>query len=110
MACFEVFINPGNAEVPYLLDVQCDLLRDLHSRLVVPLRPIKRYANLRLPHHLTPVFEIAGVICFMETPALAAVPSKILKTPLTSLVEHRAEITGALNFILRGDSVELHTP
>jgi len=68
----------------------------------VPLRLIERYAQVRLPQNLTPVFDIEGVACLMETPALAAVPSKMLKTPLTSLVARQAEITGALDFLFHG--------
>ena len=105
MARFDVYANPGKdkkADVPFLLDVQSDILGELGSRVVVPLRRVDRFAALVLPQNLAPVFEIKGVRCFMETPKLAAVPAKILKAPLASLSEHQYAITVALDFLFQG--------
>jgi len=105
MARFEVYRNPEPArvaDVPYLLDVQCDLLSALDSRVVVPLRRVDRFASVGLPKNLAPIFEIEGVACFMETPKLAAVPVRILKTPVASLMQSSAAIVGAMDFLLQG--------
>ncbi|MGZ8256204.1 MAG: CcdB family protein [Gallionella sp.] len=105
MARFDIYLNPGHSkksDVPYLLDIQSDLLSALESRVVVPLRRVDRFDSVSLPQNLVPIFEIEGVNCFMETPKLAAVPSKILKAPLASLAEHHASITAALDFLLQG--------
>ena len=105
MARFDVYANPGKDkrdDVPFLLDVQSDLLGELGSRVVVPLRRMDRFAATVLPSNLAPTFEIKGVRCFMETPKLAAVPAKILKAPLSSLAEHQHSITAALDFLFQG--------
>lgn len=102
MARFDVFRNPGNEQTPFLLDVQCDLLSGLDSRVVIPLRRCDSFKGDVLPKNLAPTFEIDGVRCFLETPKMAAVPSRILGTTVTSLTEHQADITGAMDFLFYG--------
>ena len=104
MARFEVYRNSGThiGEVPYLLDVQSDLLHGLETRVVIPLRRRDRFPAERLPERLTPVFEIEGIVCLMETPKLAAVPLRLLKDPLVSLGENQTAITNALDFLFQG--------
>lgn len=104
MARFEVYRNSGAqaGEVPYLLDVQSDLLNGLETRVVVPLRRRDRFPAVQVPERLMPVFEVEGMACLMETPKLAAVPLRALKTPVASLAEDQAAITGALDFLFQG--------
>lgn len=105
MARFDIYINPGQtkkSDVPFLLDVQCDFLNVLESRIVVPLRRVDRFDKVALPKNLSPVFEIAGLSCFMETPKLASVPARILKSPITSLSAHHDTIISALDFVFQG--------
>ena len=103
MARFDVYQNPGqNPHVPFLLDVQTDLLSALDTRVVVPLRRVDCFPTGALPKHLSPVFEVAGILCFMETPKLAAVPAKILKSPIAALAEQHPDITAALDFLFQG--------
>lgn len=105
MSRFDIYPNPGQtkkSDVPYLLDVQCDLLGELDSRVVVPLRRVDRFDKVALPKSLAPVFEIEGLMCFMETPKLAAVPAKILKSPVASLSNHHTMVTSALDFLFQG--------
>ena len=104
MARFEVYRNSGAhaVEVPYLLDVQSDLLHGLETRVVVPLRRRDRFPAVPIPERLMPVFEVEGTACLMETPKLAAVPLRLLKTPVVSLAEGQARITGALDFLFQG--------
>lgn len=104
MARFDVYCNSGPhaGDVPYLLDVQSDLLQELNTRVVVPLRRRDRFPAGQLPDRLTPVFEIEGIACFLETPKLAAVPLRLLKTPVGSLADNWAAITGALDFLFQG--------
>ena len=105
MARFDIYPNPGHtkkSDVPYLLDIQSDLLSALDSRVVVPLRRVDRFDKVTLPKNLAPVFEIEGLSCFMETAKLAAVPAKILHTPIASLNEYHAAITAALDFLFQG--------
>jgi toxin CcdB len=104
MARFDVYRNPSAhaAETPYLLDVQADLLDRLETRVVIPLCRQERFAGVRLPPELIPVVEIEGVPCLVETPKLAALPARVLKSPVCSLAARRDEITRALDFLFQG--------
>ena len=104
MARFDVYRNGGpHADaVPYLLDVQSDLLHGLDTRVVIPLRRRDRLPAVRLPRNLVPVLEVEGIECIVETPKLAAVPTRALKTPVASLAASQTEITQALDFLIHG--------
>lgn len=104
MARFDVYRNSGAQveAVPFLLDVQSDVLNSLDTRVVIPLRRRDRFPLARIPNNLLPVIVVEEVECFLETPKLAAVPVRILKAPVTSLAENRFEITAALDFLFQG--------
>lgn len=104
MARFDVYRNPGShaGTTPYLVDVQTDLLDGLETRVVIPLRRADQFSTKQLPKDLTPVFLIEDVPCILETPKLAAVPSRMLKTPVMSLLPEQDHITGALDRLFYG--------
>lgn len=104
VACFDVYENPGKHAVttPYLLDVQSDLLDDLDTRMVVPLRHLEHFKNIELPRLLTPVFTVEGQAFLLETPKMGAVPRRFLKSRVASLEEERVQILGALDFLFQG--------
>lgn len=104
MAQFDVYPNSGASAhaTPFLVDVQSDLLADLETRLVIPLRRRELFPAKVLPSRLTPVFSVRGMECVLETPKMAAVPLRILKNPVTTLVGCRTEITGAIDFLVQG--------
>jgi len=104
MARFDVFPNPGAhaRTTPYLLDVQSDLLDDLDSRMVIPLRSLDHFASVKLPTRLTPVFTIDGKDYLLETPKMGAVPQRILKSPVVTLISEQPQITAALDFLFQG--------
>jgi len=104
MPRFDVYRNSGSqaSVTPYLLDVQSDLLQGLETRVVVPLRRRDRFPGTSIPDNLTPTFDIEGIECLLETPKLAAVPLRLLKTPVTSLASKQFEITAALDFLFQG--------
>lgn len=104
MSRFDVFRNSGPHadDVPYLLDVQCDLLHGLDTRVVIPLRRRDRFTVSQIPQRLMPVFEVEGLACLLETPKLAAVPVRLLRQPVQSLAAEQAAITGALDFLFQG--------
>ena len=104
MARFDVYPNPGShaKTSPYLLDVQCDLLDGLDTRMVIPLGTLDDYANTKLSSHLTPVLRIKGRDYVLQTPKMGAVPTRILKKPVASLASEQAGITGALDFLFQG--------
>jgi toxin CcdB len=104
MARFDVYRNSSTTsdDVPYLLDVQSDVLNSLESRVVVPLRRLDRFPAVKLPVNLSPIVVVDGLECVLETPKLAAVPARILKSPVMSLEVQRFEIGAALDFLFQG--------
>ena len=104
MARFDVYANPGNhaKTTPYLLDVQSNLLDGLDSRMVIPLRSLKHFQKVKVATQLTPIFKISGKDYLLETPKMGAVPQRVLKSPIASLVDSQAEITAALDFLFHG--------
>lgn len=104
MARFDVYRNPsaGAADSPYLLDVQAELLDGLETRVVIPLRRRDRLASERVPVDLIPGLEIEGILCLVETPKLAAVPVRVLRSPVCSVADRRDDIVRALDFLFQG--------
>ena len=81
MSQFTVHRNPNRKTrraVPYLVDIQSDLLSGLATRVVVPLIPA---AEMRPPTHLNPRFEIEGKSLVMSTAELAGTPSSDHEPP-----------------------------
>lgn len=100
MARFDVFPAPGQAGPGYVLDVQADLLRELGTRVVVPLLPPS--SAPRPARGLNLSFEIDGKSHLMLTQFIAAVPEKELKQAVASLKAHSDDITRALDILLTG--------
>ncbi len=103
MAQFDVYANKNTATkqtIPYLLDVQSDILNDLATRVVVPLISVS--AMGKAAKHLNPQFSIKRTAVVMSTAELAGVPVSILGDKVCSIKEHRAEIIGALDFLITG--------
>lgn len=104
MAQFTVHKNANPATksaIPYLLDVQSNLIDALSTRVVVPLYPVTALKRGALAT-LTPVFEVDGESLVMMTPQLAGVPSKALGSAVTDLSAYREQIMAALDFLITG--------
>lgn len=102
MAQFDVYRNPNpatNQYIPYLLDVQTDLLDVLKTRVVVPLELCGNFATAE---RLTPVFTVEGVQVTLLTPELAGIHYKHLGEYITSLAPQRQEILAALDLVFSG--------
>jgi len=100
MAQFDVYenINEKTKEtIPYLLDIQNDILKNLSSRVVVPLIVSKEAINI-----LNPKFVINEIDVIMSTAELASVSIEILGSKVFSLKERRDEIIGAVDFLVTG--------
>jgi toxin CcdB len=104
MARFDVYANPGShaTTTPYLLDVQSDLLDGLDTRVVIPLRSLQTFPEVKLSTRLTPVLKVKDQELLLETPKMGAVPQRVLKTPITSLAGEQAKISAALDFLFQG--------
>ena len=103
MARFDVYRNPRPEtarEVPFLLDVQSELLDGLDTRVVVPLRAAS--AVKRPVGRLNPVFRVDGTMVVMDTPQLAGIPGAALRHPVTSLSAEAFGIQNALDFLFAG--------
>jgi toxin CcdB len=103
MAQFDVFENPNeetNQAVPYLLEVQADLLDTLSTRVVVPL--VAASAMGKAVKHLNPEFTIRNTTVFMSTAELAGIPVAAMGEKVGSLKAQRHEIIAALDFLFTG--------
>ena len=83
-----------------MLDVQADLLRDLKTRVVVPLLPAADVPPALSRLH--PEFEIAGRRTLMATQFMAAIPAGELRAVVRSLARERYTIIRAVGFLLGG--------
>jgi toxin CcdB len=103
MAQFDVYENPNpvsRKSIPYLLDVQTDLLDNLATRVVVPL--VASAAMPRPGHHLNPAFRIGEIMFLMSTAEIAGVSVKSLGKKVCNIKEQRNEIVAALDFLITG--------
>ena len=104
MPQFDVYRNANpatRARVPYLLDVQSDLLEPLATRIVVPLcRP--EVLGGKPAEGLNPAFEVGGRRLLMLTPELAGVPRRTLGERIANLAHERQSIIAALDLVFTG--------
>jgi toxin CcdB len=101
MQC-EVHANPDDTDghIPYLVDVQTDLLSDLDTRVVVPL---VRFASFgRSVNRLHPMFTVEDQRVVMATHLLAAVRRRALGAVVASLLDQRDIIIGAIDVLWSG--------
>lgn len=104
MAQFDVYRNSNaatRARLPYLLDVQSNLLGTLATRIVVPLCKPDVLSG-KPAERLNPAFEIEGRKLLMLTPELAGVSRKTLGERVTNLATERAAIIAALDLAITG--------
>lgn len=103
MAQFDVYLNQNattRKDIPYLLDVQSDLLDTLATRVVVPLVFAKEMGLAA--KHLNPQFKIKGTAVVMSTAELAGISNRSLGNKIASLMNKRDEIIAALDLLFTG--------
>ncbi|WP_421791326.1 CcdB family protein [Hyphobacterium sp.] len=101
MARFDVY-RLGTSKVPLVVDVQANLLDDLASRVVIPLRPSGDAATEAISR-LTPQIEVEGEAYVLMTADIAALPVIRLGEKVTNLGERSGdEISAALDFLFSG--------
>jgi len=104
MAQYDVYPNPSprsRDEVPYLVDVQSDLLADLRTRLVMPLA--RTGANLtQAPRRLSPTFVVDGQLLAALPHLAAGIEARLLRKPVASLAGHAADLRDALDAVVSG--------
>jgi toxin CcdB len=99
MARYDIYENPGRNRIgiPFLVDVQSNVISGLSTRIVIPLRPIAGMGSAVLPADLFPTFDINGSLYFLDTPQLGAITSKELKVKIGSALARQPEIQTALD-------------
>ena len=103
MARFEVRANLNRAtraRVPYLLELQADMLSALDTCLVAPLVPAADFGPAAT--RLNPGFRIGSGKFVMDTALLAGVPRKLLGKKVASLADRSVDILGAVDLLISG--------
>lgn len=103
MAQFDVYRNNNpktQKAVPYLLDVQADVLAALATRVVVPLVTLS--AMGKPAKDLNPQFKIRRTAVVMSTAQLAGIDKQDLGAKVASLKEQRETVLAAVDFLLSG--------
>ncbi|KQN31513.1 hypothetical protein ASF00_01520 [Sphingomonas sp. Leaf34] len=95
MAQFDVYRIRGNV---LAIDCQSDLLSDLQTRFVVPLRPTEAVIFKRL----TPSFTINGEVLTMVTTLARAVDVRDIEDTVATLEAAQFEIKAALDMLISG--------
>lgn len=100
MAQFDVYKNENeltNQKVPYLLDVQNDILDSINTRIVIPL--VKDKNDFK---GLTKEFIIENQKVYLTTSQMGAVHKNELKTKITTLTNQKEEIKNSIDFLIYG--------
>ena len=103
MARFEVRANLNRAtrdRVPYLLELQADMLSALDTCLVAPLVPAADFGPAAT--RLNPGVRIGNRNLVMDTALMAGVPRKLLGERVVSLAHRSVDILGAVDFLVSG--------
>jgi len=104
MAHLDVYANPDRETatvIPYILDVQSDLLHSLPSVTVIPLAQIAAIEQMPILR-LNPTFQIGHKTVVALTQDIASIPRRLLKKPVTNLSPQRDEILAALDLLFTG--------
>ncbi len=104
MALFTVYENLNKAtndSIPYLVDVQNDILDDLNTRVVIPLCSALAFGKKPMSN-LSPAFEIKGSSYILLTPQLAGIHISELGSRVCDLSEYRNQFINALDFLFTG--------
>ena len=104
MARFSIYENSEDhtKTTPFVLDVQTDLLSGLNTRVVIPLRKGGVYKNIRSTQDLMPSFFIKGKEFILDTPRMAAVPTKFLKKEVGTLKDQQHIVINAIDRLFHG--------
>jgi toxin CcdB len=104
MAQFTVYENINETtkdSIPFLVDVQNEILNDISTRVVIPMCSALVLSNKPMSN-LSPTFEIKGASYILLTPQLAGIPISELGPPVCDLSEFRHQFINALDFLFTG--------
>lgn len=104
MAQFDIYLNEDKttqSRFPYLLDIQVDLLSDLPTRLVVPLR---RGTGMEpwVVSRLHPVFLVGDISVIAVFSEMASVSSSVLGRRVGDARQQRNDLIAAIDLLVTG--------
>ncbi len=100
MAQFDVYKNintKSNIHIPFLLDIQHEILDNISTRIVVPL-----VIDMKPAKYLNPQFTVENITVTMSTAELSSISKNNIGQKVCSLKKYRSEIINAIDFILIG--------
>ena len=100
MARFDVYTFSRGA-VPFVIDVQADLLSDLKTRVVIPL-VLEAKAKKEILPRLKPVLQVQGKNYILMTTDIGTIRTNDLGDVIVNLKNYRQEITEAVDFLFQG--------
>jgi toxin CcdB len=102
MRQFDVFRTRGELRkhAPYLVILQSDLINDIRTALVAPLRPLHGFGPPIKTLHVVKQWE--GEAHVLSPEEMAAVPREILSERAGTLAQHRGEIIAAIDLLFTG--------
>ena len=104
MAQWDVYVNPSTRsreDIPYLVDLQSNLLDALPSRLVAPLART-RLALEGVPRALCPLFNIDGTSVVLLPHEAGSIEARLLKRRTASLLTQAHDVIAALDALVSG--------
>ena len=104
MAQLDVYANPDRESahlMPYVVEIQSDLLKDLASAMVIPLVVADSMRNQPILG-LNPRMEVEGHPLIARTQDMAAVPRRLLRNPVTHLAGQRDALLAAIDLLFTG--------
>jgi len=103
MAQFDVYTNPNlesQQRIPYLLDIQADLLDNLSTRVLVPL--YHQGNIIRLLQHLNPTVHVNDSPFIASVAELSAVSVHVLSNPVDNISHEHERIIAAIDLLMTG--------
>ena len=100
MAQFDVYKNENdqtNQRVPYLLDIQNDILDSINTKIVIPL--VKDKNDFK---GLIKEFIIENQKVYLTTSQMGTIHKNELKTKITTLQNQKEEIKNSIDFLIYG--------
>ncbi|WP_113632747.1 CcdB family protein [Pectobacterium peruviense] len=99
---YKIYRNNGNSHsYPYLLNVQSDIIGELHTRLVIPLFPLNKITKAPA-RRLTPIITVEGDDYLIMTHEMASVRRSQCGHEVMDAQMYRKTIKDAVDFLLDG--------
>ncbi|WP_418184692.1 CcdB family protein [Aliarcobacter vitoriensis] len=100
MAQFDVYENINEMtkeKFPYIIDIQNNILKDLSSRVVIPMRKSNKTINI-----LNPNFSINGIEVVLSTQEISTISTDNFGNKVCSLKDKADEILNSIDFLITG--------